>query len=143
MSETTTDAPVSLSEGAAREIKSIIKQQELDVEKVRLRIGVKGGGCSGFSYILDLTESQKEHDEAFEPDQAGADLRPAADALEPLLTDISGFADARAGLGGSTPGPPRSSLWSVHRSPSPVSVSICLFVSIKVDTLRTNPTDNR
>jgi iron-sulfur cluster assembly protein len=66
MSDTTTQAPVILSETAAREIKSIIAQQELDAAKVCLRIGVKGGGCSGFSYILDLTETQKEHDEAFE-----------------------------------------------------------------------------
>lgn len=57
---------VILSESAAREIKSIIQQQELDAEKVRLRVGVKGGGCSGFSYVLDLTESQKETDEVFE-----------------------------------------------------------------------------
>src|SRR6185295_5782347 len=57
---------VILSETAAREIKSIIQQQELDADKVRLRVGVKGGGCSGFSYVLDLTESQKETDELFE-----------------------------------------------------------------------------
>lgn len=57
---------VILSETAAREIKSIVQQQELDADKVRLRVGVKGGGCSGFSYVLDLTESQKETDELFE-----------------------------------------------------------------------------
>lgn len=57
---------VLLSETAAREIRSIIQQQELDADKVRLRVGVKGGGCSGFSYVLDLTESQKETDEVFE-----------------------------------------------------------------------------
>lgn len=57
---------VILSETAAREIKTIIQQQELDADKVRLRVGVKGGGCSGFSYVLDLTESQKETDELFE-----------------------------------------------------------------------------
>src|SRR5687768_11376835 len=57
---------VLLSETAAKEIQSIIKDQELDAEKVRLRVGVKGGGCSGFSYLLDLTESQKETDEVFE-----------------------------------------------------------------------------
>jgi iron-sulfur cluster assembly protein len=28
-------------------------------------VGVKGGGCSGFSYLLDLTETQKETDEVF------------------------------------------------------------------------------
>jgi iron-sulfur cluster assembly protein len=57
---------VSLTEGAAREVRNIIQQQELEADKVRLRVGVKGGGCSGFSYLLDLTESQKETDEVFE-----------------------------------------------------------------------------
>ena len=54
---------VEVTPNAAREICTIVKQQELDPEKVRLRVGVKGGGCSGFSYILDLTELQKESDE--------------------------------------------------------------------------------
>lgn len=58
--------PVTITPTAAREIKNICQQQELDLEKVRLRVGVKGGGCSGFSYILDLTESQKDHDELFD-----------------------------------------------------------------------------
>lgn len=57
---------VILTETAAREIKTIIQQQELDADKVCLRVGVKGGGCSGFSYILDLTETKKETDEQFE-----------------------------------------------------------------------------
>lgn len=57
---------VNLSESAAREISNIIQQQELDGTKIRLRVGVKGGGCSGFSYLLDLTESQKDSDEMFE-----------------------------------------------------------------------------
>jgi len=57
---------IELSETAAREIKTIVQQQEMDIQKVRLRVGVKGGGCSGFSYILDLTEQEKETDEAFE-----------------------------------------------------------------------------
>jgi iron-sulfur cluster assembly protein len=61
-----TDAAIILSATAAREIKSIIQQQELDADKVRLRVGVKGGGCSGFSYVLDLTENQKATDEEFE-----------------------------------------------------------------------------
>jgi iron-sulfur cluster assembly protein len=59
-------AAVILTETAAREIKTIVQQQELDGDKIRLRVGVKGGGCSGFSYLLDLTESQKDSDELFE-----------------------------------------------------------------------------
>jgi len=64
--QTESEARIFLTETAAREVKAIIQQQELDPEKIRLRVGVKGGGCSGFSYLLDLTETQKETDEVFE-----------------------------------------------------------------------------
>ena len=57
---------IELSETAAKEIKHICEQQKLNAEKVFLRVGVKGGGCSGFSYILDLTEQAGEQDEQFE-----------------------------------------------------------------------------
>jgi iron-sulfur cluster assembly protein len=58
--------PLKVTETAAREIDTIIRQQGLDASKIRLRVGVKGGGCSGFSYILDLTEVQKETDECWD-----------------------------------------------------------------------------
>ena len=58
---------ITLSETAAKEIKDIIKQQELSEGSTCLRVGVKGGGCSGFSYMLDLTEETKgENDEEME-----------------------------------------------------------------------------
>jgi iron-sulfur cluster assembly protein len=57
---------ILLTEKAAAEIKSIVKDKELDAEKVCLRVGVRGGGCSGFNYILDLTEQNGDQDEAFE-----------------------------------------------------------------------------
>ncbi len=59
--------PIQLTEAAAKEIKTIIKDQDLPAEKTRLRVGVKGGGCSGFSYLLDLTEEEpSETDEQME-----------------------------------------------------------------------------
>lgn len=58
---------ITLTESAAKEIRTIIADQNLDAEKTRLRVGVKGGGCSGFSYMLDLTEDEKaEMDEEME-----------------------------------------------------------------------------
>jgi len=60
--------PVTVTDTAAQEISQIIKQQELDNDVVSLRVGVKGGGCSGFNYILDITESQKDSDEAWSSD---------------------------------------------------------------------------
>ncbi|TVQ52726.1 MAG: iron-sulfur cluster assembly accessory protein, partial [Phycisphaerales bacterium] len=59
---------VTVTETAAREVSAIIKQQELDPAKICLRVGVKGGGCSGFSYLLDLTESQRDTDEVWHYD---------------------------------------------------------------------------
>ncbi len=57
---------IELTENAAGEIRTIIGKQELDLEKVRLRVGVKGGGCSGFNYLLDLTEQDEDNGEQFE-----------------------------------------------------------------------------
>ena len=42
---------VMLTEKAASEVKKIITEQQLAPETV-LRVGVAGGGCSGFSYSL-------------------------------------------------------------------------------------------
>jgi iron-sulfur cluster assembly protein len=66
--ETMTEAArINLTENAAKEIKKIIVEQGLPADQTRLRVGVKGGGCSGFSYMLDLTEEPKgEMDEEIE-----------------------------------------------------------------------------
>src|SRR6476620_12212410 len=58
---------ILLTEKAANEIKKIVKEQGLPDTETRLRVGVKGGGCSGFSYLLDLTEdAPTEADEQLE-----------------------------------------------------------------------------
>ena len=56
---------VTLTEKARKEITTIIKDntQLDDNEQTYLRVGVKGGGCSGFSYILDLTGNIKDSDQ--------------------------------------------------------------------------------
>ena len=59
--------PINLSETAAGEIKKIITDQQMPAEKTSLRVGVRGGGCSGFSYSLDLVEDEPgESDEVLE-----------------------------------------------------------------------------
>jgi iron-sulfur cluster assembly protein len=50
---------ILLTEKAAVQIKKIVTESGLPAEETRLRVGVKGGGCSGFSYMLDLTEEPK------------------------------------------------------------------------------------
>ena len=59
-------SPVSLSEGAAGEIRKIMKEKAVP-EDHALRVGVQGGGCSGFSYILGFDVS-RDNDMQFEVD---------------------------------------------------------------------------
>jgi iron-sulfur cluster assembly protein len=59
---------VTVTDSAAREVAQIVRQQDLDPKEIGLRVGVKGGGCSGFSYLLDLTETSKDSDEIWNYD---------------------------------------------------------------------------
>lgn len=56
---------VTLSEKAASEVKKIITEQNLPEETV-LRVGVQGGGCSGFSYSLNFDTQVSEKDRIVE-----------------------------------------------------------------------------
>ena len=58
---------ITITEKAAKEVKTILEQQsEGDTAKIMyLRIGVKGGGCSGFNYTLDLVDSKLDSDESW------------------------------------------------------------------------------
>lgn len=47
---------VMLSEKAAKEVKKIMEEQKLE-EGTVLRVGVAGGGCSGFQYSLGFDKS--------------------------------------------------------------------------------------
>ena len=58
------DAPVEMSDRAAEEIQKIMQTKKIP-EGYALRIGVRGGGCSGMSYVLGF-DKQREHDKQFE-----------------------------------------------------------------------------
>lgn len=57
-------APIALSPRAAEEVKSIMQTKQIP-EGFGLRVGVRGGGCSGMSYILGF-DKKREHDLTFE-----------------------------------------------------------------------------
>ena len=64
--ETTTAIPVTLTALAKEEIKRLMLEQGFDNTQA-LRIGVKGGGCSGMTYVLGF-DAKTEKDESFEID---------------------------------------------------------------------------
>jgi iron-sulfur cluster assembly protein len=56
-------SPILLTNHAVEQLALIRREQQIP-DAHALRIGVKGGGCSGFSYILGFDE-RKETDENF------------------------------------------------------------------------------
>jgi len=56
---------ISITDRAIAEVERIVSEQSLPDETV-LRVGVKGGGCSGFSYSLGFDASVQETDQIFE-----------------------------------------------------------------------------
>ena len=56
---------VNITEKAVNEVKRIIKENNIP-ENYSLRIGVKGGGCSGLSYSLGFDSDEKPTDNVIE-----------------------------------------------------------------------------
>ena len=67
--ETKVSAPkrgISITERAAKEVLRVIEENEFPAS-TWVRIGAKGGGCSGFSYVLDFDQTgPTEFDLTFE-----------------------------------------------------------------------------
>jgi iron-sulfur cluster assembly protein len=53
---------ITLTENAIKELKGIMADQNMDLNKVYLRVRVVGSGCSGMEYKLDLDEEVSEND---------------------------------------------------------------------------------
>lgn len=66
-SETTTTQPVTVSGSAAKRIREIIAA---DDKNTMFRVSVSGGGCSGFQYHFDLTDTKNDDDLVIEKDGA-------------------------------------------------------------------------
>ena len=58
---------IEITERAAKEVRRIVADQSLG-SATALRVGVKGGGCSGFSYTLGFDDQIAEVDQVTELD---------------------------------------------------------------------------
>lgn len=57
---------LNLSEAAVKQVKQLMEEQNL--QNVFLRMGVKGGGCSGLSYSLEFDTELGPHDKTLDID---------------------------------------------------------------------------
>ena len=60
----TINAPVTFTPSAVSELKRLMQAEGFDTAK-KLRVGVKGGGCSGMTYVLEF-DTPTDKDELFE-----------------------------------------------------------------------------
>lgn len=57
---------VNVSETAAQQLTDILVQESKNPKESFVRVGVKSGGCSGLSYVLDFEEKASENDKVVE-----------------------------------------------------------------------------
>jgi iron-sulfur cluster assembly protein len=60
------ESPIKFTDKAIAEIKRLMTESDFDTAKI-LRVGVKGGGCSGMTYVLEF-DMQKDNDATYEVD---------------------------------------------------------------------------
>jgi len=73
---------ITLTQSAAQEVKRLLEKEQKP--NLGLRIGVKGGGCSGMSYMVALDDATpKQYDSVFE--QEG--IKVLVDAKSHLYLD--------------------------------------------------------
>ena len=57
---------ITLTESAKEKALKLFSDSNLDPTTSFIRVGVKGGGCSGLSYLLDFDSEMKPGDQEFE-----------------------------------------------------------------------------
>lgn len=58
--------PINLTAAALSEVRRLMSEPGFEKGKI-LRVGVKGGGCSGMTYVLDF-DNRKENDAMYQKD---------------------------------------------------------------------------
>jgi iron-sulfur cluster assembly accessory protein len=72
----TATAPVNFTLSAQAEIKRLMAEEGFDSTQY-LRIGVKGGGCSGMTYVLEFDTKDDQQDDYFELEGVGCIMNKA------------------------------------------------------------------
>jgi iron-sulfur cluster insertion protein len=86
--------PIKFSEAAAKKVKTLIVEEENP--KLKLRVYVTGGGCSGFQYGFTFDEKINEGDMTIEKETVTLVIDPMS-----LQYLVGGIVDYTEGLEGS------------------------------------------
>lgn len=86
---------IFLTESAAKRIQNLIQEENRALDKTALRVKVKKGGCSGFSYKMEFDETLQASDKLFEHKGAKVVVDPQS-----LLYLVGLTLDFEGGLNG-------------------------------------------
>jgi iron-sulfur cluster assembly protein len=87
---------ITLTDKGAEKVREFLDAQEALAETAGLRVGVRGGGCSGFQYALAFDE-QRENDEVFE--DKGIRLLVDSPSLPYVQGSVIDFVEGLQGAG--------------------------------------------
>ena len=59
---------ITVSEKALQHVVNLMMESNITPDSHHLRVGVKGGGCSGLSYVMDFDNKNEDTDETVEID---------------------------------------------------------------------------
>jgi iron-sulfur cluster assembly protein len=59
---------ITINQRALKHIKEIMQDEGMNTGTHYLRVGVKSGGCSGLSYIMDFDDTKTDNDEMVDID---------------------------------------------------------------------------
>jgi iron-sulfur cluster assembly protein len=96
MSNTQIESEITITDKAVKEIKRIMDENKI-TQEFGLRIGVKGGGCSGLTYTLGFDPENREGDSIIE--QEGVKLFVDGKSLFYLAGTQLDFSDGLNGKG--------------------------------------------
>jgi iron-sulfur cluster assembly protein len=87
---------ITITDKGAEKVREFLASQSADVETAGLRVGVRGGGCSGFQYQLAFDE-QRDGDEVFE--DHGLKLLVDTASLQYVRGSVIDYVDSLQGAG--------------------------------------------
>ena len=87
---------ITISDKGAEKVREFLDSQGADVATAGLRVGVRGGGCSGFQYNLAFDE-QRDGDTVFE--DHGLKLLVDRASLPYVAGSIIDYVDSMQGAG--------------------------------------------
>jgi iron-sulfur cluster assembly protein len=87
---------ITITDKGAEKVREFLAAQGADIEAAGLRVGVRGGGCSGFQYNLAF-DQQRDGDAVFE--DRGLKLLVDRTSLPYVTGSIIDYVDSMQGAG--------------------------------------------